>query len=52
MVVNDMGRAEPEIVAGNSMGVLHGSVTNHKSNQIFLRRMNNSNECSFQIFPT
>ena len=36
MVVNDMGRAETEIVAGNSMEVLHGSVTNHKSNQIFL----------------
>ena len=51
MVVNDMGRAETEIVAGNSMEVLHGSVTNHKSNQIFLRRMNNSNEFSFRIFP-
>ena len=50
MVVNDMGRAETEIVAGNSMGVLHGSVTKHKSNQILLRRMNDRNEFSFRIF--
>ena len=33
-------------LAGNSMGVLHRAVTNHKFNQIFLRRMNNSNKFS------
>ena len=42
MVVNNIGRAETGIVAGNFMGVLHSVVTNHKFNQIFLRRMNNT----------
>ena len=42
MVANNIGRAETGIVAGNFMGVLHSVVTNHKFNQIFLRRMNNT----------
>ena len=42
MVANNTGRAEAGIVAGNFMGVLHSVVTNHKFNQIFLRRMNNT----------
>ena len=29
MVVNNIGRAETGIVAGNFMGVLHGVITNH-----------------------
>ena len=42
MVANNIGRAETGIVAGNFMGVLHSVVTNHKFNQIFLRRINNT----------
>ena len=48
MVANNIGRTETGIVAENSTGVLHRAVTNHKFNQIFLRRMNNSN--TEQIF--
>ena len=48
MVANNIGRTETGIVAENSKGVLHRAVTNHKFNQIFLRRMNNSN--TEQIF--
>ena len=42
MVANNIGRAETGIVAGNFMGILHSVVTNHKFNQIFSRRMNNT----------
>ena len=48
MVANNIGRTETGIVAENSTGVLHRAVTNHKFNQIFLKRMNNSN--TEQIF--
>ena len=52
MVANNIGCVETGIVAGNSMGVLHRAVINHKFNQIFLRRMNNRNEFSPQKFAT
>ena len=37
MVANNIGRAETQIGAGNSRGVLHRAVPNHKFNQIFLK---------------
>ena len=39
MVANNLGRVQTQIMAGNSIGVLHRAVPNHKFNQIFLRRI-------------
>ena len=50
MVANNLGRVQTQIMAGNSIGVLHRAVQNHKFNQIFLRGMNNSNKFSSGIF--